>query len=332
MFWKGMPDLNFDHQPVREEILKIARYWLSEIGIDGFRLDAARHLYREFEEPKNYAFWEEFGREVEAIKPGAYTIGEVWTRPERIAPYFRGLKANFNFDLQLAIAEVVRQENDTEDLITFLNYVHKAFADVNPQFIDALILSNHDQNRIGSELRGNLNHLKVAANLLLTLPGLPYLYYGEEIGMLGQKPDEYIREPFLWDVRAKDQQRTRWRRGKYSTSRNIRPLAEQRTDPGSLFNHYRRLIQYRNSHPVLNDNLSRLEISGIRQKGIIAFVRRRADGERVLVAHNLTGKPIKVMFSPDEAWCQSVVFESGSGSAFKGDRVTIPAYGCVVIQ
>ncbi|MFD2574494.1 alpha-amylase family glycosyl hydrolase [Spirosoma soli] len=332
MFWKGMPDLNFDHRPVREEFFKIVRYWLTDVGIDGFRLDAARHLYREFEEPKNHEFWQEFGREVEAAKPGAYTVGEVWTRPEHIAPYFKGLKANFNFDLRLVIEEIVRDENDTEDLVALLDYIHKTFAATNPQFIDALILSNHDQNRIGSLLKGNLNHLKVAANLLLTLPGLPYLYYGEEIGMLGLKPDENLREPFLWDIRAKDKQRTRWRRGKYTTSQTIRPLAEQRNDSDSLFNHYKRVIAYRNSHSVLNDNLSRLQPAGIQQKGIIAFVRKGANNQQVLIVHNMTGKPINVVFSPDEAWCQRIVFETVPGSSFENDWVRVPGYSCVVIE
>ncbi|ADB36411.1 alpha-amylase family glycosyl hydrolase [Spirosoma linguale] len=333
MFWSGMPDLNFDYRPLREEVFAIARYWLNEIGVDGFRLDAARHLYREAEEPKNHEFWQEFGRVVEAAKPGAYTVGEVWTRPEHIAPYFRGLKANFNFDLQLMIAEIVGQENDTEDLVEYLTYVHNTFATVNPEFIDALLLSNHDQNRIGSLLKGNLTHLKVAANLLLTLPGLPYLYYGEEIGMLGMKPDETIREPFLWDVRANDTQRTRWRRGKYSTSQTVRPLAQQQSDPDSLFNHYKRLIHYRNSHPVLNDNLSRLVTTGIRQKGIIAFSRQRpSGGPCVLIIHNLTKKPIEVVFSPSEDWCRCVVFETIPGSSFVGDRVTVPGYGCVIVE
>lgn len=332
MFWNGMPDLNFDHPPVREEFFNIARYWLNDIGIDGFRLDAARHLYRESEEPKNYEFWQEFGRVVEAAKPGAYTVGEVWTRPERIAPYFRGFKANFNFDLQLMIAEIVQQEDDTEDLVEFLIYVHATFGNVNPQFIDALLLSNHDQNRIGSLLKGNISRLKVAANLLLTLPGLPYLYYGEEIGMLGMKPDETIREPFLWDVRTRDRQRTHWRRGRYSTSQTIRPLAEQQTDPDSLFNHYKRLIHYRNSHSVLNDNLSRLEQTGIRQEGIVAFIRQNGNRKRVLVVHNLTKKPIDVVFSPDENWCQCLIFETISGSSFTNERITVPGYGCVIVE
>ena len=332
MFWSGMPDLNFDHPPVREEFFNLARYWLTDIGVDGFRLDAARHLYRESEEPKNHQFWEEFGRVVEAAKPGAYTVGEVWTRPDRIAPYFRGLKANFNFDLALMIAEIIRREDDTEDLIEFLVYTHGTFATVNPQFIDALILSNHDQNRIGSLLKGNFNWLKVAANLLLTLPGLPYLYYGEEIGMLGLKPDENLREPFLWDIRERDRQRTSWRRGKYTTSQTVRPLAQQQTDPESLFSHYKRLIHFRNGHPVLNNNLSRLIQTGIRQTGIVSFIRQTADGRRVLIVHNLTDKPIDVVFSPGEGWCRCVVFEMAPGSSFRNDWITVSGYGCVVLE
>ena len=340
MFWSGMPDLNFDHRPVREELFKVARFWINEIGVDGFRLDAARHLYHEVEEPKNHEFWEEFSREVrvehhnshDAGSPGVFTVGEVWTRPERIAPYFRGLKANFNFDLRLLIEEVVRREDDTEDLVEFLAYTHGAFSNVNSQFIDALILSNHDQNRIGSLLKGNVNQLKVAANLLLTLPGLPYLYYGEEIGMLGLKPDENLREPFLWDIRARDKQRTSWRRGKYSTSQTVRPLAEQQADPGSLFNHYKRLIHYRNSHPVLNDNLSRVEQTGIRQRGTVSFIRQTTHGARVLIVHNLTRKPIDVVLSPDEAWCRSIAFATIEGATFNDDQLSLPPYSCAVLE
>ncbi|WP_338870656.1 alpha-amylase family glycosyl hydrolase [Spirosoma sp. SC4-14] len=332
MFWSGMPDLNFDHQPLREEVFRIARYWLNEVGVDGYRLDAARHLYREFEEPKNHEFWAQFGQVVDAAKPSAYTVGEVWTRPEHIAPYFKGLKANFNFDLQLMLTDIVRQEDDTEELVEYLTYVHATFSTINPQFLDALLLSNHDQNRIGSMLKGNLNHLKVAANLLMTLPGLPYVYYGEEIGMLGMKPDEHIREPFLWNTRALDRQRTSWKRGRYSTSQTVRPLAHQQTDPDSLFTHYKRLIHFRNSHSVLNDNRSKLQSSGIRQKGVVAFIRQNATGnQRVLVVHNLTGKPIEVVFSPTEEWCRCIVFETAAGSSLVEGRVVVPKYSCVLI-
>lgn len=331
VFWSGMPDLNVDHPPVREEIYRLVRYWLADVGVDGFRLDAARHLYRESEEPKNHQFWEEFGQVVEAIKPGAYTVGEVWTRPDRIAPYFRGLRANFNFDLAQVIESVVRRERDSEDLVEFLAYVHRTFETVNPAFIDGLILSNHDQNRIGSLLKGNLQHLKVAASLLLTLPGNPYLYYGEELGMLGLKPDESIREPFLWDIRARDRQRTTWRRGRYTTSQTVPPLALQRADPQSLYNHYRRLIQFRNGQPVLNDNLTRLIETGIRQPETISFVRQSASGQRVLVVHNLSRRALEVVLSPTEAWCTGLVWGADDGATLTDGTLRLPPYCFAVL-
>ncbi|MBO0938377.1 DUF3459 domain-containing protein [Fibrella sp. HMF5335] len=334
MFWSGMPDLNFDHQPLREEVYTVARYWLN-MGVDGFRLDAARHLYREREEPKNHQFWAEFGQVVQAAKPGAYLVGEVWTRPDRVAPYFRGLQANFNFDLALELEAAIRRGTDSGDLISFLANTHAAYTAVNPDFIDALILSNHDQNRVGSLLNGNVEKLKVAANLLLTLPGNPYLYYGEEIGMLGLKPDEYIREPFLWDVGKKDHHRARngaGRPARYSTSRTVRPLAQQQDDPHSLYSHYKRLIAFRNGHAVLNDNRSRLMLTGIRQRGIVAFGRQSAGGAQVLVLHNLSSQPIDVVFSPNEVRFNRLTFSSATGARVLDTGVRVPGHGCVVLD
>ncbi|MBO0930320.1 alpha-amylase family glycosyl hydrolase [Fibrella aquatilis] len=334
MFWSGMPDLNFDHRPLREEVYKIARYWLTEVGVDGFRLDAARHLYRESEEPKNHQFWEEFGQVVQVAKPGAYLVGEVWTRPDRVAPYFRGLQANFNFDLALELETAINRSTDSGDLMSFLADTHAAYATANPDFIDALILSNHDQNRIGSLLNGNIDKLKVAANLLLTLPGNPYLYYGEEIGMLGLKPDEYIREPFLWDMGKQDSHRARLGAGRparYSTSRTVRPLAQQQNDPHSLYSHYKRLIAFRNGHAILNDNRSRLVLTGIRQRGIVAFGRQSTGGARILVLHNLSAQPIDVVFSPDEAGYRQLIFSTTTGARVLDAGVRVPGYGCVVM-
>lgn len=332
LFWSGMPDLNYDNPEVRREIYKAGKFWLTDVGVDGFRLDAARHIYPDWEEPKNHAFWEEFRQEMESVRPDVYLVGEVWTRPERIAPYFRGLKANFNFDLRLILEEIIRNEEDTEEAIAFLHEAHCAFRQVNPQFIDALILSNHDQDRIGSLLKGNLNHLKVAANLLLTLPGLPYLYYGEEIGMLGLKPDENIREPFVWDVGKQDPHRARWRKARYSTSRTVVPLARQESDPNSLFSHYKRLIHFRNGHPVLNDNQSVLEPSAIRQKGIVAFGRRSGD-RSVLVVQNLMGQPQDVLiYPPGEADNKRISLDTAGGAVQENGLLRLGAYGCVVLE
>lgn len=78
----------------------------------------------------------------------------------------------------------------------------RTFSAENPAFIDATMLSNHDQVRIGSIADGNSEKLKMAANLLFTLPGNPYLYYGEEIGMKGKSPMK-ISEKHLFGTNAR---------------------------------------------------------------------------------------------------------------------------------
>lgn len=101
------------------------------------------------------------------------------------------------------------------------------------------MLSNHDQNRIGSIAEGNIDKLKVAASLLLSLPGNSYLYYGEELGMKGTKPDENIREAFQWNSRFEDHERTNWRKPKFNSDSKTTPLRFQREDSQSLFNFYK---------------------------------------------------------------------------------------------
>lgn len=331
MFWGGMPDLNFDEPKVRQEIYKTGKFWLTDVGVDGFRLDAARHIYPDQDEPKNHQFWAEFGREMDQVKPGTYTVGEVWAKADQVAPYFQGLKANFNFDLSFALQKLIAQENDSVNVVAMLVRNRAIYAKANPQFIDATMLTNHDQNRIGSVLNGNLNHEKVAASLLLTLPGNPYLYYGEELGMLGRKPDETIREPFLWAERSQDKQRTRWMKPTFTIDSTVAPLSRQQADPTSLFAHYKRLIQFRNTNPVLNDNLSQLIESGIRQPGVIAFVRQSGK-QAVLVVQNLTGKPIPVTLTPSEQVYRKILFQTTDGAVLTKAQLTIPAYGCTILE
>ena len=200
----GMPDLNFDNQKVKDEFIEIGKFWLNELGVDGFRLDAAKHIYPTDRATDNHAFWVWFRTEMQKIKPDTYLVGEVWSQSQEVAPYLKGLPALFNFDMGYAITAVVKEGRDTIHLVKKYKEINDFYKSVTPDYIDATFLKNHDQNRILSELGDDESMARVAASILFSLPGTPYVYYGEEIGMKGMKPDEFIREPFLWDEGKND--------------------------------------------------------------------------------------------------------------------------------
>ncbi len=326
LFTGTMPDLNYDNPLVRQEIYKIGRFWLTEVGVDGFRLDAAKHIYPEWEAAKSHAFWQEFRQEMQRAKPNVYLVGEVWAKADIVSPYFRGLPANFGIDAHLMLHEMLKTGHD-KGLIQKLIADYAQYAKVNPGFIDATLLSNHDGTRIGTIVGNDPNKLRLAASLLMTLPGEPYLYYGEELGMLGDKPDENLREPFLWAAGPRDSTRTRWMAPRYNTDQTVRPLSLQQADPTSLYHHYKRLIALRQQQPALRHVTPvNLREAGIRQAGVLAFVRPHATGD-LLVLHNLTGQPQTVQ--PTDF--RQVVFQSEPMSK-KGQGWALPPFSCLILK
>ena len=147
---------------------------------------------------------------MQKIKPDVYLVGEVWLDAEEVAPYLEGLPAFFNFDLSAAITSVVKAGMDTIGLIKKHKEITDFYRSVNPELSRCYISYQSRSERILSDLDDNEQKMRIAAGILLTLPGTPYIYYGEEIGMKGVKPDEYIREPFIWDVQEKNMSQTSW--------------------------------------------------------------------------------------------------------------------------
>ena len=327
-FWGGMPDLNFDNAAVRQEIFRIGRFWLEEVGVDGFRLDAARHIFPDDRPEDNHAWWQAFRAEMEKIKPDVYLIGEVWDSTEEVAPYFKGLHALFNFDMSYAIKEAAAQA-EAGDLVEKHQEIRKFYKSVTPDFIDAIFLTNHDQNRIMSELENDPQKARMAAALLFTLPGSPYIYYGEEIGMRGKKPDEQIREPFLWDRKENDQIRTKWIKPEYSTEQEIVPLALQQNDSSSLYHHYKKLIGLRNRSAALT--FGELLQAKSREAGVVAF-RRINENEDLLIFHNLQDTPTRFTLAEEESVYREVYFSSGEGTSLKGREITLPEYSTFILK
>ncbi len=342
-FFTGMmPDLNFDNPEVRREVIAISEFWLKEVNVDGFRLDAARHIYEDSRVKDNENWWKEYRAALQQDKPDVYLVGEVWEKTEIIAPFLHGLPALFNFDLSFSMLECIKRGKsvsafisehawDIDEKVSFESGYLKnqsVYQNETSDYQDAIFLSNHDQNRILSALEGNIEKGKLAASLLLTMPGTPYIYYGEEIGMLGEKPDPNIREPFLWDEVHKDHIRTNWIEPEFTTDETVIPLSKQINDNNSILNHYKSLIHLRNSSAALTYGDFSPALYG--NTDLISFYRKK-DGDQVLVIHNLSGQRVTVQLKKDDEKFDYVLF-STYGEKTVNDSFDLEPYSSIILQ
>ncbi|HYC86825.1 MAG TPA: alpha-amylase family glycosyl hydrolase, partial [Chryseosolibacter sp.] len=331
------PDLNLDNPKVRQEIIDIARFWLNDLKVDGFRMDAARHIFPDERMKDNHEFWVWFRKEMETIKPDVYLVGEVWSSADVVAPYLKGLPSLFNFDLGYAITDVARAGRDTIGLVKRYKEIRDYYKSITNEYLDATFVKNHDQTRLLTELKGDINRSKMAAALLLTMPGTPYLYYGEEIGMVGDKlqvfadifgPDAYVREPFIWDYGRNDKLQTAWEKPQYSTDSTVVPFSKQKDDASSLFNFYKRLIQFRNSSKPLT--YGDIDHAGIDIAEVVAF-RRIYDGEQALVLHNVSDVEVTITLPEGSGQFKDVIYDMNGTSKLQDGELTLPAFTTVVM-
>lgn len=327
LFWREMPHLNLANPATKQALLDVALYWLQR-GVAGFRLDAAKHIFSD--ELKAAHFWKVFSDEVRRLFPAVYFVGEVWTSAERVAPFFEGLTANFDFQLSDEIKNIVKLVQISPSFIPSLQQRYNLFASFNTGFVDATFLSNHDQERVASFLDNDKEKLKAVANILFTLPGQPYIYYGEELGMLGKKPDERIREAFLWDERSKDSARTNWQKPKYNTDSKVRPLAQQKIDEQSIYTHYKNWIKQRKETPSLAQ-VSPVNLLDwpLNIEGIMSFQRTHCEGD-TYVLHNLTNEAKAIPQIREEEW--EIKYKTPQQSVFHDKILCIAPWSCVVLS
>ncbi|HYN23244.1 MAG TPA: alpha-amylase family glycosyl hydrolase, partial [Thermoanaerobaculia bacterium] len=284
VFWSGMPDLNFATPAVREEVKKIATFWLRDMGVDGFRLDAIPYLTEEGSClagcAGTHAFLRDYAAHIQSVAPEAYTVGEAWGNVAAVLPYYPDqLTSSFAFELSDSLLSAVRHGSAAGLLGGFL-----LLQDTLPAYRWSPFLSNHDGTRTMTALGGDIAKAKLAATLLLTLPGLPFVYYGEEIGMIGDKPDPRLRTPMQWSpVRGGGfTSGTPWEGAQPDSFTTT--VEAQHANAGSLLNLYRRLIHLRTANEALATG--RLVPLVASSSQVAAYLRRDGD-HAVLVVTNL---------------------------------------------
>ena len=290
VFWDQMPDLNLTNEATTDEMHTIARYWLEEMGVDGFRLDAIKYLVAEGDmqvgTQSTHAWMKEFYDVYKETNPEAFAVGEVWSPTFEAVKYVGDeVDATFEFDLAEAILSGVLSKKADP-----IARAQRKVVETYPPGQYGIFLTNHDQNRVMSRLLEDENRAKLAATLLLTSPGVPFVYYGEEIGQVGAKPDEDIRRPLQWDSseNAGFSIGQPWREP-YEDFEE-RNIAVQMDDPDSLLSHYRDLIRLRNEHEALRTgDWTQVETN---ESHTYAFLRHHGD-EFILVLVNLGVNPVE---------------------------------------
>jgi alpha-amylase len=289
-FSANFPDLNYKHPAVVAEMQNVVRFWLEDIGVDGFRLDAAKHIIEDGTIQGNsastHAWWESFRTFYKEVAPHSMTVGEIWDTTEITAEYLQGDEFDLSFEFYLAYAFIHSVKEGSADL---LNDQIELSYQLIPSHQFATFLTNHDQDRLMNQVGFDPQKALVAASLLMTSPGVPFVYYGEEIGMQGQKPDEQIRSPMQWSavpftgfsIAAP------WEAVGPGWEENNVIL--ETDDPTSILSHYRNLIQARSQHAALR--VGDLSVVATGNDALYGIMRVSKE-EAILVLINLSGQAV----------------------------------------
>lgn len=329
IFYDQQPDLNFENEAVRQEMLDVASFWL-DLGVDGFRLDAAKHLYGDYEyaedfnlTEKNVEWWEIFRAHVLSENENAVLVAEVWASSEEVQKYVSVFDVMFNFDVAEDLIQMLVAGNNESDLANELHYFYKALENTSDIYVDAPFLSNHDQNRIINSLSLDKEANKQAAVIYLTFPGVPFVYYGEELGMKGTKPDQYIRQPFLWG--EADGYETTWVDKRYN--KTTPTVDEQLADETSMLLHYRELIQLRYQYEAL---LSGDFEAGRTDNNQLLAYKRNTEDQSVLVVHNVSYQD--TIYATDSLGSDSVsLIYSYNGAELVNGELSLPANSSAIV-
>ncbi|WP_046174867.1 glycoside hydrolase family 13 protein [Domibacillus indicus] len=195
-FAKSMPKLNTENQEVKEYLLKVAKYWIKEFDIDGWRLDVANEV--------DHQFWREFRQAVHSVKPDVYILGEVW---HDSMPWLQGdqFDAVMNYRFTNAVIDFfAKGDRTTEQFKHEIVHVLQSYPEPVNQ-VAFNLLGSHDTPRILTTAKENKKNLLMMYLFQLSFPGSPCLYYGDEIGMTGEQ-DPGCRKCMVWEQEKQDRE------------------------------------------------------------------------------------------------------------------------------
>ncbi|MFD0672988.1 alpha-glycosidase [Cohnella sp. GCM10027633] len=293
-FERHMPKLNTENPEVQAHLLEVARYWIEEIGVDGWRLDVANEV--------DHRFWRSFRDVVKRANPDAYILGEIW---HDSLPWLSGdqFDAVMNYPFTEAVLDfAVRGKRDGKQFADLAGYLLAAYPQ---QATEAAfnLLGSHDTPRLLTLCGEDKRRMKLATAIQFTFSGTPCIYYGDEVGLNGGQ-DPGCRKCMPWDEQEQDRE---------------------------LFSFFTELVRLRRGHRAFRDGAYRVLNA---ESGIptLAYARE-ADGETFVVALNAGERQETVSLPFGSDTVLSVVFGEGTVVAGEsGPEASLPPYGFAIIR
>lgn len=286
-----MPKLNTENPEVKQYLLDVARYWIEEVDIDGWRLDVANEV--------DHKFWREFRDTVKSIKPDAYILGEIW---HDSIMWLQGDQFDAVMNYPFTNAALDFFATGKIDARKFANAIGSQLAAYPQQVTETAfnLLGSHDTPRLLTRCGGEVGRMKLATLFKLTYPGTACIYYGDEVGMTGGD-DPGCRECMVWDEEKQNKE---------------------------LLQFFIDAIRLRKNHAALRSADIRF-LQAEPGSRVLVYERRAADDERFIIAMNADKESADVSVPAEGSWAdafdgKTVPLEGGRLKA------KLPAFGYAV--
>lgn len=352
-FSDWMPDLNYgdisdvENNACFQDLAASADKWI-QMGVDGLRLDAVKHIcggIDSYNNTSNQTFLGKWYDHCNATYKAAghtddiFMVGEAWDSHSVETGYYTSITSCFEFGYWPLLYSVLTDQDASSYVSTVNGFIrdHKA---KRPDAQTSLFLTNHDHSsvkknskgkgtyRAADDLNKNLAKEKQAAAILLTTPGKPFVYQGEELGYWGDATDgdEYIRAPILWDNGVYASGKLSGKLDKNMLTESI-SVKNQEADKNSLLNVYKTFGALRNTYPALADGTMTAGPS-TGSVSVAAWYMSASDGSKMLVIHNVGAKANSLTVSDDMSKPVALL---GTASA-DGKKLTLGANSSVVFE
>ena len=299
-FDASMPDFNTKNQEVRDEMVNILKYWVDK-GVKGFRFDAVKYFDYEVTS-YNTQFLSYLTDIIKEYDSSVYFVGECWDNSTVVTNYYNSsFDSFFKFNASLegkgedAILAQVKGLRNSNTFATLIEKQEREMKQRNPNAYSSYFLSNHDMDRASNSLTGY--YAKLAASLTYLMPGTPYMYYGEEIMLMGKRnttPDDLSdarrRLPMIWDSTNSDGQCgfPELNRTDLMEYEQVKDGVKQAMEEEySVWNHYKKVINIRNKYPFIKQSVFTNVTKELNTEydNILAYKLSYGD-EYIVVIHN----------------------------------------------